>query len=229
MGERFEDALGETQNAYALQPRTALQAPEAAPGASREAGARAASLHIADAGFCGVLLLKADFADVELAERFAQVFGDGPPEIGRVAALGAAKILRLSESEALALTRYEDAAAWASKVESAFAAAPSAAAVCAPMSDAYAVLRLAGPGAREALAKGAAMDFHPRSFRDGDVARVRVGPVETIILAHAEAGEGEGSRAFIDILAPRSQARALFSWLAAAAATRDGAAAIPDR
>jgi sarcosine oxidase subunit gamma len=37
-------------------------------------------------------------------------------------------------------------------------------------SDAYAVLRLTGPGLRDSLAKIVAVDLHPRAFKPGDVA-----------------------------------------------------------
>jgi sarcosine oxidase subunit gamma len=46
-------------------------------------------------------------------------------------------------------------------------------------SDARAIIRVAGPRARQTLAKGLAIDLHPRSFRVGDCALTLIGHIGT--------------------------------------------------
>jgi methylglutamate dehydrogenase subunit D len=58
----------------------------------------------------------------------------------------------------------------AGEFESALAAVFSGLASVAEQSDGRSVIRIAGPRARDALAKGLPIDLHPRAFRPGDTA-----------------------------------------------------------
>jgi sarcosine oxidase subunit gamma len=78
-------------------------------------------------------------------------------------------------------------------------------------SDARAVLRVSGPKAREALAKGCPIDLHPRAFRPGD----------TVLTAIAHVGvqiwQVDDAPTF-DLLVPCSMAGSFWGWLSASAA-----------
>jgi heterotetrameric sarcosine oxidase gamma subunit len=91
------------------------------------------------------------------------------------------------------------------------AAALRGLAAVADQSDAYAVLRLAGPRVRDALAKGCMIDLHPRAFAPGSVA------VTAIVHVGATLWQVDDAPTY-DIAVPRSMAASFWSWLAASAA-----------
>lgn len=74
------------------------------------------------------------------------------------------------------------------------------------VSDARCAFRLAGVAARDILARGCALDLHPREFALGDVAQTRLAMAEVII--HRSAGDA------FDIYVARSFADYLWRWLA---------------
>ena len=76
------------------------------------------------------------------------------------------------------------------------------------VSDARAVFRLEGPGAREVLAKGAPVDLDPGSFGPGDFRRSRLGQVAAAFWM-PEAGT-------IDLMCFRSVAGFVAGWLTTA-------------
>jgi sarcosine oxidase subunit gamma len=78
-------------------------------------------------------------------------------------------------------------------------------------SDARLVLRLSGPRVREVLAKGVPVDLHPKAFKLGDVASTLVAYVGVQIDMLDDAPSYQ-------LMAPRSMAGTLWSWLAASAA-----------
>ena len=73
------------------------------------------------------------------------------------------------------------------------------------VSDAYAIVRLAGPAARDVLAKGCSLDIHDSVFPPGKVARSLLAQAEAIL--HRTAAET------FDIYVPRSYADYLWRWL----------------
>ena len=79
-------------------------------------------------------------------------------------------------------------------------------AALAELSDARTVIRLAGPRARDLLAKGCELDLHPRSFAAGRCAQTVVAHVATLI--HLV----DPSPAF-DLYIPRSYATTFWEWL----------------
>ena len=72
-------------------------------------------------------------------------------------------------------------------------------------------LRLRGPHSRDVLAKGCALDLHPRAFSEGTAAQTMLGQAGVILLAVN--GTGDGYR----ILVRSSFARYLADWLLDAA------------
>lgn len=73
------------------------------------------------------------------------------------------------------------------------------------VSDAYAIVRLAGPAARDVLAKGCGLDIHDSVFPPGKVARSLLAQAEAIL--HRTATET------FDIYVARSYADYLWRWL----------------
>lgn len=71
--------------------------------------------------------------------------------------------------------------------------------------DAYCIVRLAGPAAREVLAKGCGLDIHDSVFPPGKVARSLLAKAEVIL--HRTAAEA------FDIYVARSYADYLWRWL----------------
>lgn len=84
------------------------------------------------------------------------------------------------------------------------------------VTDGRTVLRLSGSRARTVLAKGCALDLHPRAFSFGDVAQTALAKAEVILQQAVDDGE-EGGPAF-DIFVTRSFADYLWSWLVDASA-----------
>jgi methylglutamate dehydrogenase subunit D len=78
-------------------------------------------------------------------------------------------------------------------------------------SDARAVLRIAGPSAREALAKGCPIDLHSRAFKPGDIAVTAIAHVGVQLWQRDEAPTYE-------LAVPRSMAGSFWGWLSASAA-----------
>lgn len=73
-------------------------------------------------------------------------------------------------------------------------------------SDAYVILRLAGPGVRDTLAKLIPIDVHPRSFEVGDVAQTICGYVNVTLWRLEDAGPGDPA---FELWAGRSFAHSL--------------------
>ena len=78
-------------------------------------------------------------------------------------------------------------------------------------SDARLVLRLSGPRVRDVLAKGVAVDLHPKAFKPGDVTSTLVAYVGVQI-------DMLDAAPTYQLTAPRSMAGTLWSWLSASAA-----------
>jgi sarcosine oxidase subunit gamma len=72
-------------------------------------------------------------------------------------------------------------------------------------------LRLTGARTRDVLAKGCALDLHPRSFRRGDSAQTTLGQAGVMLLALADSGDDYA------VLVRSSFAGYLADWLADAA------------
>jgi sarcosine oxidase subunit gamma len=78
------------------------------------------------------------------------------------------------------------------------------------VSDGRVALRLAGPNARDVLAKGCPLDLHPRVFATGSCAQSLLAKASVLIhLLHDDAQRGPA----FDVYVTRSFAHYLFTWL----------------
>jgi methylglutamate dehydrogenase subunit D len=78
-------------------------------------------------------------------------------------------------------------------------------------SDARLVLQLSGPRVRDVLAKGVAIDLHPKAFKPGDVASTPIAYIGVQI-------DMLDAAPIYRLTAPRSMAGSFWSWLSASAA-----------
>ncbi len=85
-------------------------------------------------------------------------------------------------------------------------------AVVTDLSDAYAVLRVAGAKARALFEKGLGVDLHPRAFKPGDVAATLCAHINVVIW------QIDATPAY-EIALYRSYAASFHRWLAESAAT----------
>jgi methylglutamate dehydrogenase subunit D len=111
-----------------------------------------------------------------LAELFRASFGVEPPNVPRRASRGDVGISGIGPQTWLA-TRDDAGNAFAQSLQSLLG---DCASVC-DQSDAYVILRLAGPKVRETLAKLIPIDIHPRSFHVSDVAQTMCGYVNVTL------------------------------------------------
>ena len=82
------------------------------------------------------------------------------------------------------------------------------------VTDSRTVLRVSGPGARDFLAKGCALDLHPRAFALGDVAQTML--AKATVILHQTVDDAEETGPVFDIYVSRSFADYLWTWLAGA-------------
>ena len=80
------------------------------------------------------------------------------------------------------------------------------------VTDAHTVFRLSGAGARDLLAKGCALDLHPRAFGLGDVVQTLL--AKATVILHQTADDTDDAVPVFDIYVPRSFANYLWTWLA---------------
>src|SRR5262245_23459998 len=95
--------------------------------------------------------------------------------------------------------------------ESLLAEAFSCVASVVDQSHGWALLRITGPRARDALAKGLAIDLHPRAFATGFAAATSVAHIAVLLWQLDD-------RPTYEFAVPRSYARSFWHWLEASAA-----------
>jgi sarcosine oxidase, subunit gamma len=122
----------------------------------------------------GMITLRGDLASPALAEAVRAATGQPVPAMRRIAGGLDGGAAWMSPDELLLLVRHAEAPARTATLGAALAGEHH---LAADVSDARAVFRLTGPGAREVLAKGAPADLHPRAFGPGDFRRTRLGQV----------------------------------------------------
>ena len=114
------------------------------------------------------LTVRARAPEPALLDAFAAALGLTPPLApNTVEARGELAVLWLGPTEWRVVGPGRDHAAMLERLEGALLARQAA---VVDVSDFYTTLRLAGPAARDVLAKGVSVDLHPRAFRTGDVA-----------------------------------------------------------
>lgn len=119
----------------------------------------------------GMITLRGDLSDAALGDAVREATGFDVPAVRKIAREGARGVAWMSPDELLLITPYEEAPAIAARIGGALAGTHHLAVV---VSDARAVFRLTGAGAREVLAKGAPVDLAPEAFGQGDFRRTRL-------------------------------------------------------
>ncbi|WP_340107119.1 sarcosine oxidase subunit gamma [Pikeienuella sp. HZG-20] len=142
----------------------------AAAGAAFEAP----EVSIRDRGPVGMVTIRGDFADPEFAAAVKAVCGCAPPEIRRFSEAGGGGLGWMAPDELLFVTDYAAAPAAEAALRAGLAGRHH---LAVNVSDARAAFRIAGPGARELLARGAPVDLAPEAFVHGDLRRTRFGQV----------------------------------------------------
>jgi sarcosine oxidase subunit gamma len=154
---------------------------------------------------CSVIARKG--GDSVLADRVRAEFGVDLPRTPRTSGPGAIEFIWAGPKQWLALSEGHDGRALEQRLRGSLSPLAS----LTDQSDGRSVLRVAGPRARDVLAKGVHIDLHPRVFKPGDVA------VTTMAYINVHLWQVDAAPAY-DIVTFRSFAVACWEWLAAAAA-----------
>jgi len=133
-------------------------------------------------------------------------FGVALPDGPRRTTVGSVTFAGTGPDQWLASAEAAEAAGFAAKLRA--RVGPFAA--VSDQSDARLVLQLSGPRVRDVLAKGLAIDLHPKSFKPGDVANT--------LIAYVGVQIDMLDDATWQLTAPRSMAGTFWSWLSASAA-----------
>jgi sarcosine oxidase subunit gamma len=161
---------------------------------------------IAARGPLGMVTLRGDLGSPALADAVRAATGCPVPERRRIAFDGERAAAWMSPDELMLFTAAGAAAAVAVDISRALAGTHH---LAADVSDARACFRLAGPGARAVLAKGAPVDLAPAAFGPGDFRRTRLGQVAAALwMPEPEV---------IDLMCFRSVGGFVADWLATAA------------
>lgn len=126
----------------------------------------------------GMITLRCDLGEPRLAAALDRTVGCALPGRGRFEGGSAGAAAWMSPDELMIFAPAEAVAAALAALDAELAGAHR---LIADVSEARAVFRLTGPGAREALAKGAPVDFAPQAFGSGDFRRTRLGQVAAAI------------------------------------------------
>lgn len=184
------------------------QSPLASLGlAARAAAAQGeARVRLGERDRFGLANLRGDPKDGLFLERARQVLGTALPlEPNTVSEGGQHRVLWLGPNE------------WLIASTNGVSAAPALAgvvlgnhAVATDLSDARVVVTLAGPKAREVIAKGSPLDLHPRVFGPMRCAQTRLAKIAVVL-------DQRDDTPSYDLYALRSHARYLWRWLEDAA------------
>lgn len=141
----------------------------------------------------------------DLAAAVRSAFGLELPPPGRAAFGPKLDLIWSGTGQWLALSTDESA------TEECLGDALGAFAAVADQSDGRVVLRLSGPRVRETLARGLALDLHPRGFCAGSAAVATISHIRTEFWQESE-------HPVYSLAVPRSPFASFWSWLAASAA-----------
>ena len=164
---------------------------------------------IKELGAVGMVTIRGDFASKTFSAAVENVCGGPIPSQRRFSgALG-----WMSPDEILWTGDYADAPGIVAALDEALGDEHH---LAVNVSDARAVFRITGQGARELIAKGAPVDMSPAAFTVGDLRRTHIGQV-----AAAFWMVGDEPTADLTLVCFRSFAGYMFDWLATSA--KDGA------
>lgn len=160
---------------------------------------------VEEAGLQGMVTLKGDLGSAKVKAALEAV-GPGLPDQRRIVEKDDRAVAWMARDEVLILCAHGEANAVVADLDAALAGEHH---IAVNVSDARAMFRVTGPGAREALAKLAPVDLHPESFGQGEMRRTRLAQVPAAIWLSEEDE--------ISVIAFRSVARYVFDILALSA------------
>ena len=185
-----------------ITPRGALTAQIAALPVV--AGAALVVRELTDRGIATVMARAG--CEATLTERAATMFRAEPPRGPRYVAAGATAFVGTGPGVWMMIAEAASPS-WAASV----AAALQDLAAISDQSSGYTILRVTGTAARDLLARGAFIDFHPSGFSAGDAAVTSIAHIGVILWQVDE-------KPTYDIACFRSFAASFWHWLEASAA-----------
>ena len=186
--------------------RAALQHVSAPATGTAEPGVR-----LAEIAHAGKLVLRGR-PEPAVIEAAASVGLSLPTEPCTAAPTDSGTALWLGPDEWLVVTAPGAEGALAGALKQALAGLPAA---VVDVTDSRTTIGVSGAAAREVLAKGCALDFHPQGFAAGAVKQSRLAMVDVII--HRPAGARDGADPAFEVTVLRSFADYLWQWLVDAA------------
>ena len=179
--------------------------PASAASATSAIGGIEAGVVLCERPACGQIGLRGDAGRPAFRTAVKEVLGFVPPAKATTATGGAGlpRALWLGPDEWLVVTAEDAAAATVANLGEALARQH---AQVVDLSDARAVIGLAGAGARDLLMKGCTLDLHRRAFRAGYCARTLLAKAPVIVHQTSEAPD-------YDLYVHRSIAEYLWAWL----------------
>jgi len=130
----------------------------------------------------GMITLRADLSAGAVAAAVGDITGCGLPAPLRIETAGEVAVAWMSPDELMLFVAYTGAAETAARLDAALEGTHR---LVADVSDARALFRVSGRGARDVLAKGAPADLAPARFGPGDFRRTRLGQVAAAIWMRA--------------------------------------------
>ncbi len=184
------------------------------------AGAAEAGVRLGERPFRGMIALRGDAGDPAFLAAVEDAVGLVPPTAPNTIAAtgdGLPRILWLGPDEWLVVTAEGVEAGLVHRLSESLGGRHAA---VVDVSDGRTVIALAGPRARDVLAKGCPLDLHPRAFAPGRCAQTLLAKA-AVILDQVDDAPG------FEIYVPRSFADYLWRWLEDAA-EEYGIAIAPD-
>lgn len=174
-------------------------------GAARRAGL---AVSVEEGGLQGMATIRGDLSDPAIMDSVTAIAGVALPAPRRIERAGDRALAWMAPDELLLLAPYAAtpglAAALSARFGDRFALAET-------VSDARALFRLTGEGAREVIAKGAPVDLARGAFGPGDLRRSHLGQVAVAFWQSARTPET------FELVCFRSVAAYVFDWLCASA------------
>ncbi|PSL21696.1 sarcosine oxidase subunit gamma [Shimia abyssi] len=129
---------------------------------------------IEEASLCGMITVRGDLASAAMVKAISTELGAEMPAVNKVSFGTKGHVAWMSPDELLVVVAYEDANATCAALNTALA---DQHVLVVNVSDARAVFRISGDGAREVLAKLAPVDLSKDAFGTGDFRRTRLAQV----------------------------------------------------
>ena len=167
------------------------------------------AVKITDSRLRGMITLRGDLDSAQFKAAVSAAVGSDIPAQRKIAHGPMGGVAWMSPDELLLLVAYDQADAIAAQISETLGAEHH---MAVNVSDARAIFRIEGQGAREVLAKGAPIDLSPEAFGIGDLRRTRVGQLAAAFwMTQTDTFE---------LICFRSVGEFMFDWLTNAA--RDG-------